>query len=821
MTFTGRLGTPNSLYANIMFAAVDGFDPGSPDYQAHQLTSVSVRILFTVPVTDGAADTSVYSFSSTAPPGDAYVPDVLSVDFYDETHESVVVRFAHPLTTATQYSVTVSTVVAEDGSAILGSTKLFTANVVDPPRAVGAFLSKRGYVDVLFDKPVGPYSASATFFLSGDTGPALSMAQAAWGPEGLPDTTLRLQIPTEILPSAGFIVSTVGVTDISVNSSSESVPLTLVLRSPPPFSYNDLVRLQLTDAFVTDVSSDFLRTANVRAFFSCPVSGADVTGSWSASASGAHPFLDDQDPITLPPATDLASLKALLNQAKSRFNDHLLLEQVHLSPIAVTGQDSVLAPDATDLDSAVILVNALSASVASHYARSRVHLYQDTVNSFKAGVVPHGDIGAAMAVANLVCSSYSGHILPRYPLQFSSAYQDPLGPITAYAVEDVTDGAFDVSGPYTYFADLKVILDVEAPSVFLSATLTSEDGGSTTSPANYTGSIVARPGASPAVVTSSLVRVDRWVDVRTDRNVSAVSDLPLVIVGDDGLEIPTSPSVSGSLPTVFWAYNNALEAYRQHIIPGAAGHQMDDDVNLVSPDDYGFLPLASAISAANKARLKIMAHMASPIYHYHADPNAITSPEATDAESLLSLVADMAQVVAGHLVRVGPHLFSGYRIVSAPVYDVVRLTTDFMLDGTASRVVGSLQDSYVYNGLPVLPAPSEPIARSHVTQADVPFVALAVRPSLSSVLPQSGLSFDPVRGPQLGSDSVLAFFSKPMRQVPLDSSNLRFTGGPMQFLGAEWSGPSLVSVAVTNMSPILYSADAVGLMDEAGNAVYG
>jgi len=815
MAFTGRLGTPNSRFADIVFAAVDGFGPAAPDFQAHQLTSRRFRVLFNLQVTESALSAAAYSLSAV---GSGTVPPIVSVTWYDETHDSVVIEVSAPLTTSAQYTVSVSSVEGSDGDFVLSAAKNFTANVVDPPRARGAFLSKRGHVDVLFDKPVGPYSSGASFSIrDASGGPAVAMTQAAWGGEGIPETTLRLQIPAGVPTANAFVISTSAVEDYSQNTSAEDVPLTLVLRSPAPYSYADLTQLQLTDAFVTDVSSDFLRTANVRVFFSCPVQGATSRGSWSVFAEAAHRRTDDQDVLTAPPATDLPSLIVLLNDLKSVLNSHLRIDQVHLARATA---DLVTAPDASDLPTSVDLANALIGSLPGHMLRPRVHVYLDTVNAVSLAPVPPGDLPAAVSAANALALSYSGHLEEEYPLSFSEAYQSPIGDITAYAEELVPDLCMDVEGPHTYYADLRVILDVERPSLRVEASLTSEDGGSSCSPSDYTGNIVARSADHPVTVLSSLVSVDEAVSLRTDRNVDSVSDSPLVIVGEDGVEIPTTPELAATLPSLLWAYNNALEAYRRHIVPGAAGHQVDDDVNIVTPSDYAFLPLASAMSGANDVRQKVMAHMASAIYHYHADPTAVTAPPATDLESFAVLVADLAYVLSSHLVRVGPHVFAGYRMVSAPVFDVMVLSSAHMRDGTESRARGSLMDHHVYNGLPVSPPPAQPAARSHLVPVDLPFVALAVRPSLASALPQSGLSFDPVRGPKLEADAVQAFFSKPMREVPVTPANLSFTGGSIQFIGSGWVSPSLASVAVTRMENIPYSLVASGMTDVAGNEVY-
>lgn len=816
MSFTGRLGTPNTQFGNIVFGAVDGLGPGGPDFQAHQLTSRTVRVLYSVRVTEDALDPSRYAFASLSP---ATVPGVESVAYYDETLKSVVVTFSAPLTTGAQYSVTADGIQTVGGDVILAATRNFSANVFDPPRALGAYLSTRSSVDILFDKPVGPYSSGASFWIRDAAGgPLTAMTQSLWSGEAIPETTLRVSFSSVPVADA-YVIEFSAVQDFSLNQSSGVVPLTLVLRSPAPHSYADLVQLQITDAFVTDVSSDFFRTANVRVFFSCPVLDADDPSNWAASATPGHRQTDTVDVVTEPAATDEPSLILLVNDLKAQLNGHVSIDQVHFAPALA---DGLALPDASTLAEAVDIVNALAGLIPSHYARPRVHSWPDTLNSVVVAPVAPGDLPGAIAAANSLRASYVGHVASSYPLQFSTAYHAPLGEVTAYAREAVADQAFDVSGPYTYFADLRLVLDSEVPAVELQATLTSEDSGSTTNPGDYTGSVSARPAGAPVTLRSSLVLTDRWVEVLTDRNVGLVSDDPLVVVDPSGEEVPSDAEVRGSLPALLWAYNQALESYRQHIVPGAAGHQVTDDVNLVTFGDYAFLPLSSAMSSVNGVRTKVMSHMASAIYHYHADPSMVTAPEATDLDSLMALVADLTAVLSDHLVKVGPHLFSGYRMVSAPVFDTVRVLCGGMVDGGAQVLSGGLTDLHVYNGLPRVPAPSEAVPVSHSLQVSTPFLGLAVRPSLASALPRSGLQVDAdgIEHQRYLADAVELFFSKPMREVPLDSSNVPVVGGSIQQKEAAWASPLVASVTVIKMEPINYSVSAVGLSDLAGNAVY-
>lgn len=816
-SFTGRIGTANSRFGNIVFAALDGF-PSGFDFRAHQLTSRRVRILFGFPVTDTALDLAHYSFAAVVPPT-TYVPAAESVEFYDERRRAVVITFAERLTTGMDYSVGVDGVVYETGETILNGSRNFTANVTDPPRAVGAFLSKRGAVDIVFDRPVGPYSALASFSIRDAAGgPSFAMTQLTWSGEGVPDTTLRATFPPTTPTADAFVIDFSGVSDVSMNPSSGTVPLTLALRSPAPYSYADLTQLQLIDAYVTDVSSDYLRTATVRVFFSCPVLDADVVGNWTLTMDGPHPETDTVDAVAAPDATDLASLLTLSNDLKAKLNAHLVIDQVHVVP---DPGNAVTSPDAVDLASAATLINEMQSRLLSHFSNRRSHLYPDTVHPFLPLTVGPADLSLAISVANLLLkANYNAHLAAAYPLSFSSVYSPPIGQIQAYSREAVADRAFDVDSPHTYYADLHVFMDVDAPAVNVLASLTSEDGGSVTSTLDYTGSISARAASAPASVRSHLVRLDEAVEVRFDREIRLSSGSPISVLGPDGSGIPAETGVSATLRSALWAYNNALEAYRYHIIPGAAGHQDPDFSNLVSPSDYAVLPLSSAIASVNDFRQKLTSHLSSAIFHFHPDPDTVRAPEATDSESLIALIADIRRVVSGHNVRVGPHSTPGYRMASASLFDVLRSGVRRMRDGLAHSMSGILSDGYVYNGLPRSPPPSEAEERLHRTVLSLQFTGLAVRPSLASAVPRTAIVLEEDFSLGLGSDAVEVFFSKPMHRVPLDSSNLPVTGGSIQQKETGWTSPVTAEAVVLRMETIPYSVTAVGLTDEAGNPVF-
>lgn len=791
-----------------------GYAPPLPTFRAHQLNSNSVRLLFDSQLSDSILDPSYYTITSLAPIGTAVVPPIESVTFYDTTLYSVVINFSSSLTSGTSYHINIDGAFSLEGTYIFAFNN-FDANTIDPPRATGAFLSKRGAVDILFNKPVGPYSALATFSIRNAAGgPGVSMSQLPWAGEDIPETTLRVELPPGMPTANSFVIDFINVVDESLNASSETVPLTLVLRTPPPYTYSDLTQFQILDAFVTDVSSDVFRTANVRVFFSCPVADSLYDQSnWYLYISAGHQQIDTVNYLTEGPAFDLPSLILLVNDVKLQMNGHFSIDQVHFASAV---DDIIISPDAFDLDTSVTLINEIGMKLSSHMMRNKVHSYLYDAFSFTPIDI---DLLAAIDASYVIADSYYSHAMnDEYQLSFSTAYQSPVNPIIAYAQELIPDAAFDVSGPYTYFADLKVNLDSDFPPITIYASLMSEDTGSFINPRDY-GYIVARSASAPAIVTSHSISIDEWVEISTDRDVSVVTESPLTVTNPRGEKLPVSFSVHSSLPTLFWAFNNALESFRCHMIPAAAGHQINDTVNVITLNDYVMLPLSGAIASVNEVRLKIINHVSSAIFHYHSDPMNITAPSATDLDSLTILILDIISVLSSHLVKTGPHLYPGYRMISAPIRDKIRISVQGMINGETHTVSGFFQDEYVYNGLPKTPAPSNAISKHHLNETSFSFIGLAIRPSISSVLPMSGLITSIDESPQFGSDHLEVYFSKPMREIPVNSFNLPITGGLTQ-KESMWISPFVVSVAVTKMTTASYGISAIGLTDEAGNLVY-
>lgn len=806
--FTGIPGSPNAVYGNVVLGAVSNFGATAPGMLAHQIEATKVRLVFGEPLTSSALSPARYVLASLAAPGTAVVPSIRSVAFGDESRSSVVLELFDPLTTGTDYSVEANGIWTESGFQIQSLGRNFTANVHAPAIAYGAFLSKRGAVDVLFDRDVGPNSAAATFQIRDAVGgPAVAMTQLAWGGESIPAGTLRLQLPPGMPTADSFVIEYAAVRDDSLNQSSGSVPLTLALRSPAPYDYADLTQLQIIDAFVTDVSSDYLQAGTVRVFFNAPTYAGDPL-NWTVSAKGAHRNADTVNPVTAPDAFDAPTLLTLVNQFKARFNAHLAIELVHLAPASA---DFISMPDAMDLPTAYALINEAQAKLAAHFLRERVHSYKDTVNALVIGDV--NTFGHAVAVANIsLKGKFNSHMAATYPMQLSGAYYF-LGQVSSYA----SSGFWQVRGPHTWYADLRVRMDQDAIPVLVTASVTSEDGGSSTNPADYTGSIEARPLSDGARLQSVLVEPDSGLVARFDRQAELQGGDRVAVTGPGG-QVRSSAVSRTSYPVAMWAYNNAVFALLWHF-DNASIHQVQDLSHFVGPSDLATPDVATSIPVVNNIKAVLNAHMSSSVYHFGADFDLVTAPDATDEASLIVLMEAVRDAVASHDVIVGPHRAPGYRIVSAPYHDLLVVRAPAMRDLAEHRLTGRAHDRYEYNGIYKPVSDGQFSVRGREVVLDAPFVGRATRPSLASALPRPGLVLTS-SGPRLESDFVEVWFSKDMAAVELTPATLPLTGGSVVQGPASWTGPRTAKIQIQRMAAVAYNLQAVGLTDDAGNPVY-
>lgn len=393
MKFTGQLGTSQSQLANIILGSLPSGGVGIVNFISHVLDSKSVRVLFDRPMTESVLVASAYTIITVG--GPYVVPTIKSVSFYDAAHRSVVITMTASFTHGGTYNIGVLGITAVDGAVPSGGTYNFSATVPDPPRAIGSCLSLRNMVDVIFDRAVGQYSTAATAIIKDSTSSA-SLTLVPWT-SSIPANNVRFSLPGLIPIASIYNIEFSNVKDASSNTSSETIPLDLTLRSPQPFSISSFVQVQITNSYVDRVSNDYANTAAIRVFFNCPINNSDAinTSNWSALKQGAHFITDTVNQVITANPTDTGTLIAFANAFKLNFNNHVVQSGVH-------------SPDIQSLTSDVIsLTNDLLLKYNGHISSTSQHALKDTYNP--VSLSGSYDLNSAITTLNLIKTKYNLH----------------------------------------------------------------------------------------------------------------------------------------------------------------------------------------------------------------------------------------------------------------------------------------------------------------------------------------------------------------------------------------------------------------------------
>lgn len=820
MTFTGRIGIVQSQPGNIVLGVVDSFGLGTFDFLVHVLGPRRIRVLFDQPVTDLALVLSSYSLSTSAPLT-SILPPIIGASFYDETRRSVVLQTSLSLTSGVTYSLQCFGIGSLNGLGVTTFSRSFVANAPDPPRAIGAWQSTRGAIDIRFDREVGQFSVAATASIRSSgalPGSGVAMTQLVWsGQPNIPGDTLRFTYPPGIASSDSYTVDYVGVSDVSLNSGSGPVKLELALRSPLPYDYTKLRQIQLVDAYVSDISADFLQAGMLRVVVNCPPADAENLSNWTITQFGAHPVVATSDIIATPDATDLPSLIVLCNAYKSAFNAHLGRAQVHLRPDVA---DIIVSATASDLTSSQTMITEIQGKYAAHRMNESFHLYPDSVNYFNFIAMEPGNLALAVSVMNSLKARFNSHLQSEYPVTVINVYQD-INSVTSFA--SPTGGSCVIVSPHSMCVEFTFNLQVSTKvKLSVKATIQSDDLGSVTNPLDYTGSIEARSASSPAALRAPRVTsVGRVVDIESDRELDLSGSPNVVVSGIAGRRTILSLSRTSTLEVLRWAVKQTMMSYVWHISSSGAQHQVQDTVNTIPGVDYPGASLSEAIDAVNFLRSRLISHMADETFHFHKDPAIdaiLKSPEATDFDSAVALMAALRDTYAVHSQAVGPHLEAGPRISSAPLLTVLRVGLDDMTDLSEMSVIGSLNSTYRDN----LAGESNPypIGKNGLVPLtmDLRFIGLAVPPSIASAIPRIGL-LDMDSGTSFVSDMVQVFFTKPMSESLLGPGDLSLTGPGVLQRSSTWILPDVMGVVVSNMRSASYTVTSSGLADSAGNQV--
>ena len=317
----------------------------------HPAGPKTIMAEFSDPVDDSALSPGSWVLTASSSP--AHVPAVESVSFYDSDRKSVVLSLAAPMTYGAGYALSAAGVYSYYGGAVL-SVQAFMASVPDPPRAVDAVLAGDGLIDVIFDRPVGPYTSGAAGTMASVTSPVhhpqsfveqADLVMVPWAPP-VPETNIRFGANTWPAVVGPLAVSFTGVKDVSMNAAGGTVALSLRPSYALPYAFTSALTAQVVDAFVDSVS-DGPRgpgRALISVFFNRPMLASDVTDTskWVLSQHGVHPVADTFNVVTLTPV-DLLTLITFCISFKALFNSHLQDLLFHPGYVGVQDQAPVVA----------------------------------------------------------------------------------------------------------------------------------------------------------------------------------------------------------------------------------------------------------------------------------------------------------------------------------------------------------------------------------------------------------------------------------------------------------------------------------------------
>jgi hypothetical protein len=815
--FTGRIGTVRSLLGNIVLGIADSFGLGTFGFFAHELDSKHIRVVFENPVTESALAPGGYALMSMT--GVATVPTVTAVSWTDPGGRAVELELSEPLTRTEPYALGASGVSDVDGLGVSGDASGFTASSHDPPRALKAAQVTRGRVDLMFDRPVGPTTTAATATIrpKGTPGPGTAMTYVPWtGEAALTENSVRFALPPGMAAGTSFTIDYSDVVDSSLNEEPGSVDMAVAAAVPGPYGYADLVQLQVTRARVLGVEPGLTRVALVRAWFNGPTSGAGNGAAWTAAMDGSHRTQDTANPVTAPDANDLGSLLALLADVRESFNAHVLQEVSHER---TSTADMIASAIPSDADTSAAMLNEVQARLLSHIGSERAHRWAEAVNSLNPLTAVGANVPLCCAIANLVKARFNGHLAASYPLSVQG-----IGALPAVSDRSSTGSSIlRDGGESTFFSDVRVapVVSQRTP-IRMTVSVTSEDGGSSTNPGNYSGSFTAAPAAGESRMVAACPVPESGLDVRYESGMAMEAGDTVSV---DGVGARASGRTSVQVAVAI--HDQVALSYYYHVAGVGFGIQHVTSVDGYLPTWSMYasgLDIGDLCSSANELKSLLRGHMRSDYWHVGPDPEDISSPDATDEEGYVRLVLEMAERYGRHNSRLGTHLTTGFDVITVVPGDILEVRTIGMVQGrsyvTSGTVTARWKDPSgggVVVGQDVVRTASAVSGRRQ--PIDVGFTGSATAPSLASAVPRTALEVTS-GGPRLTTDVVEVFFSKPMRTGPVDETMLSVTGGSLIVGEMAWMGPRVVSVQVAGMREIPYSVEAADLFDTSGNESY-
>jgi hypothetical protein len=766
------------------------------DYIVHPLTERSVRVYFQDIISPSAAAIiSYYNLVSITP---GFLPSIVSITPYSTDGRQYQISFDNPISYSATYSLVIDGLVSVNGFSVTTAGHNFTATISGGPVILGAFLSIRECIDVVFDRDVGPYSIGATGTLSNGV-LAVPMVQVPWS-SAIPSKNLRFTIPIAAPAGDDWFITARTPRDIAGNGRISTVKVSIPSSIPRPLTYAGAgTTLQILDAHVTNCLK-YYQANNIRVYFNFALNFSAINPvNYSIEQVFTHPSEDNFNFITAPDPLpgDLPALIILCNDIKSKINAHYTAPQVHL----INDPNVITSPNATDQPTCgSILIQAVS-SYKLHILSETFHNSKDGVNVINLSGNPDPlNLNNLIVFSIVLKSLFNTHILPSFPVPPS--FSTIMGPLTGdYAINSNNP----IDSDHTWSVDIRANSLSPKTSYILQCTVTSSDGISTTNPAT-TGQVLVSPCSSTLVPLSINNEGVQTVKYLLNKNVSSVDSEIAIVSGFDQYSATVNPGISPAaalwMLTELWIEYDAHRLYQPHYLT--------DNANFINI--FNIPNILSFINSANEFLNTFGAHRSGAEYHGLPDINDYPALPATTYAEALILVYALRRAFVKHTLEASLHVGSREKWVSAPEHDMIVLQTPIQRISQEYTTETSVVSDFTYL--------DDPNTFDFYDTLNLSFIGRGADPEVAAVIPIDAVSYYR-ENPSFTSDVLEVYLDKQMSQGDLSLVTVTpAVPGPTPVIKKRiWNSSTSFTLNVSGTNPIFYILNASSLEDEAGNPV--
>lgn len=718
-------------------------------------------------VTSGANNTSVltissakdgvYTFLEPILPDSSTVtfitgvPFATGVKFLDPNKRSVEVTFGADLP-PDDYEVTISNVGDFQGRVVESTPRPFTISSARSTFATHAKFSSEETIDLVFDKPVNPYTTAGAFELLNEAGDSAVLTVEPWAGADIPPNTIRLS--TSSVPGTfAFKSLSVGYTnvlDVSTNANDGVCPLTFENRVGAT-QFSQITPVHITEAFLLD-RWDEHKICVVRVYFNSQLDSDSVlnTDNWVISTSCGHSRPDSSNTLSVVAASDLTSLTALVKHLEIKIIGHLNDNNFHYSS---SSKKSVPDNSYSGLEQTISHLKSLVLNFNSHVVNADRHQLSD--DEAKLDQIEITNLADAITLANSLRSSYETHRSNTRQITFTSL---PIGgkfPINNHASPDTfIQNSF---GP-SYFVDLYINGVHPTQPIQVQCEIDSHSGSTTTDP-DSTGKIKLK-SPEPGFFQVNKSRVEFW---NKDQVRPEIRDF-----SNNGLPLWMSFERQFTNDMFVYAINKLFGFYNVHISTQGAGH-LGSDSNTV-PDSYfpdSWNPIGLEDLIWDFYDNYMGPHIGSSVYH----TNTIGQPRPNS------------------------------------IFEMFNELRSHNLAGSDSKM--SLFGQHTSSGKDggALPGPNmlsaiiqQPLSNSTITANGVSTFSFSYPSSGQSVIQTPGV-LNNLNGKRMKTEETLQInFSEPLMQTDLNVSDFTISSsGNVQVLDATWSGDRTIILKVRGL----------------------